>query len=56
MEADSQIIELHQSMDSMNMNNESERMLERVREGAKKRGKEQKGVELLLTLVYKLKT
>lgn len=36
MEADSQIIELHQSMDSMNMNNESERMLERVREGAKK--------------------
>lgn len=34
MEADSQIIELHQSMDGMN--NESERMLERVREGAKK--------------------
>jgi hypothetical protein len=36
MEADSQIIELHQSMDSLNMNNESERMLERVREGARK--------------------
>lgn len=36
MEADSQIIELHQSMDSLNMNNESDRMLERVREGAKK--------------------
>lgn len=36
MEADSQIIELHQSMDGLNMNNESERMLERVREGAKK--------------------
>lgn len=30
------IIELHQSMDSLNMNNESERMLERVREGARK--------------------
>ena len=36
MEADSQIIELHQSMDNMNINNETERMLERVREGAKK--------------------
>lgn len=36
MEADSQIIELHQSMDSLSVNNESERMLERVREGAKK--------------------
>ena len=36
MEADSQIIELHQSMDSLSMNNESERMLERVREGAEK--------------------
>ena len=36
MEADSQIIELHQSMDSLSVNNESERMLERVRERAKK--------------------
>lgn len=36
MEADSQIIELHQSMDTMNINNETERMLDRVREGAKK--------------------
>lgn len=36
MEADSQIIQLHQSMDNLNMNNESDRMLERVREGAKK--------------------
>lgn len=36
MEADSQIIELHQSMDSMNTNNETERMLDRVREGARK--------------------
>lgn len=36
MEADSQIIELHQSMDSLNTNNESDRMLERVREGARK--------------------
>ena len=31
MEADSQIIELHQSMDSLNTNNESDRMLERER-------------------------
>lgn len=36
MEADRQIIDLHESMDSLNMNNESQRMLERVREGAKK--------------------
>lgn len=36
MEADNQIIQLHQSMDNMNINSESERMLERVREGAKK--------------------
>lgn len=36
MEADSQIIKLHQSMDNLNINNESERMLERVREGARK--------------------
>lgn len=36
MEADSQIIELHQSMDNQNMNSENDRMLERVREGAKK--------------------
>ncbi len=43
MEADNQIIELHQSMDNMNMNNESERMLERVREGAKKTRQRAKG-------------
>lgn len=36
LEADSQIIELHQSMDNLNLNSESERMLERVREGVKK--------------------
>ena len=36
MEADRQVIQLHESMDSLNMNNETERMLERVREGAKK--------------------
>lgn len=36
MEADSQIIELHQSIDNLNVNNESDRMLERVREGARK--------------------
>ena len=36
MEADNQIIELHQSMDNLNTNSESDRMLERVREGARK--------------------
>ena len=36
MEADSQIIELHQSMDNMSINNETDRMLERVREGSRK--------------------
>lgn len=36
MEADSQIIQLHQSMDNMDINNETERMLDRVREGARK--------------------
>jgi len=36
LEADSQIIELHQSLDSIAANNESDRVLERVREGAKK--------------------
>lgn len=36
MEADSQIIELHQSMDNQDTNSENERMLKRVREGAKK--------------------
>jgi phage shock protein A len=36
MEADNQVIQLHESMDSLNMNNETERMLDRVREGAKK--------------------
>ena len=36
LEADSQIIELHQSLDNIASNNESDRMLERVREGAKK--------------------
>lgn len=36
MEADSQIIELHESMNSMTINNETDRMLDRVREGARK--------------------
>lgn len=36
LEADSQIIEMHQSLDNLATNNESDRMLERVRDGAKK--------------------
>jgi phage shock protein A len=36
LEADSQIIELHQALDNVAASNESDRMLERVREGAKK--------------------
>ncbi len=55
MEADSQIIELHQSMDSLNTNNESDRMLERVREGARKRQENvQKEVELHMILAHRL--
>jgi phage shock protein A len=36
MEADAQMIELHQSLDSLTSNNETDRMLEKVRDGAKK--------------------
>lgn len=36
MEADAQMIELHQSLDNLTANNETERMLEKVRDGAKK--------------------
>lgn len=36
MEADAQMIELHQSLDSLTANNETDRMLEKVRDGAKK--------------------
>lgn len=36
MEADRQIIDLHESMDHLATSNENDRMLERVREGAKK--------------------
>ena len=36
LEADTQVIQLHQSLDSLTSNNESDRMLEKVREGAKK--------------------
>lgn len=36
LEADSQIIALHQSLDGMNTSNESERMLEQVRSGARR--------------------
>ena len=43
LEADSQIIELHQSLDSIAANNESDRMLERVREGAKKASEKAEG-------------
>lgn len=36
MEADAQMIELHQSLDSLSSNNETDRMLEKVRDGAKR--------------------
>lgn len=43
LEADSQIIEMHQSLDSLATNNESTRMLERVRDGAKKQRERAEG-------------
>ena len=46
MEADEQIIDLHNSMDSLSINNESERMLEKVREGAKKKRQHAEGTKI----------
>lgn len=46
MEADEQIIDLHNSMDSLSINNESERMLEKVREGAKKKRQHVEGTKI----------
>lgn len=46
LEADQQMIELHQSLDNLSLNNESERMLERVREGAKKTRERAKGSKI----------
>lgn len=43
LEANQQIIELHQSMNNMNINNETDRMLERVREGARKTKEQAEG-------------
>ena len=54
MEADSQIIELHQSMDSLNTNNESDRMLERVREGARKTRERAEGSRIAYDLAHRL--
>ena len=46
LEADQQMIELHKSLDNLSLNNESERMLERVREGAKKTRERAKGSKI----------
>lgn len=43
LEANSQIINIHESMDENNINSESARMLERVREGAKKTKEKARG-------------
>lgn len=43
LEANQQIIELHQSMNNMTINNETDRMLERVREGARKTKEQAEG-------------
>ena len=46
LEADRQSIELHQSLDTLALNTESDRMLERVREGAKKTRERAKGSKI----------
>lgn len=46
LEADRQMIELHQSLDNLALNTESERMLERVREGAKKTRERARGSKI----------
>jgi phage shock protein A len=46
LEADQQSIELHQSLDNLALNSESDRMLERVREGAKKTRERAKGSKI----------
>lgn len=46
LEANQQIIELHQSMDTAAVNSESERMLEHVREGAKKTREKARGSKI----------
>ena len=46
LEANQQIIELHQSMDSVAVTSESERMLEHVREGAKKTREKARGSKI----------
>ena len=46
LEADQQMIELHQSLDTLALNNESDRMLERVREGAKKTREKARGSKI----------
>lgn len=46
LESDEQIINLHKSIDALNVDNESERMLEKVREGAKKKRQYAEGSKL----------
>jgi hypothetical protein len=46
LEADRQMLELHQSLDNLALNTESERMLERVREGAKKTREQARGSKI----------
>lgn len=45
LEANQQIIDIHQSMDENNMTSESDRMLERAREGAKKTKEKAQGAQ-----------
>lgn len=46
LEANSQIIDIHESMDENNLNSESSRMLERVRDGAKKTKEKARGSKI----------
>lgn len=46
MEADAQVIQLHEQMDSMNMSSETDRMLQRVREGATQTNRRANGARI----------
>ena len=49
LEADAQLIELQQTIETGTSNSESERMLERVREGAKKQRERAEGARVAYT-------
>lgn len=46
LEADTQVIQLHEQMDNLNMSNETSRMLQRVREGADRTSRRANGARI----------